>query len=595
MSAATKSPPLIRLMHYARAYRGRALTATLFTVLNQVMDLAPPVLMGVAVDIVVQRENSWLAQLGVADLRMQLYALAILTVVIWFLESLFEYLYEIRWRNLAQSVEHDLRQEAYQHVQGLEMAYFEDSSTGGLMSVLNDDINQLERFLDRGAAQVIQVFLIITIIGGFFLALAPGIAWFSLIPIPIIVWGSVRFQDLLAPHYRRVREQVSVINAILSNNLSGIATIKSFTAESHEAARLEAASEEYRRRNRGAIQLSSAFIPLIRMVIMAGFIAITVFGGFMALDGRLDVAAYSTMVYMTQRLLWPLTRLGETFDQYQRAMASTTRILDLLDTHPRIKDGQQRLPIEQVRGALRFEGVSFAYGDGIPVLKSLDLELPAGQTVGVVGLTGAGKTTLVKLLLRFYDVLGGRVTLDGMDLRDLHLSDLRAAIGLVSQDVFLFDGSILDNIRYGSFGATMAQTVEAARIAEVHEFISSLPDGYQTQIGERGQKLSGGQRQRLSIARAVLKNPPVLVLDEATSSVDNETEAAIQRSLDRITRDRTTIMIAHRLSTLRHADRIYVMQEGGVAEAGTHESLLSADGIYAGLWRVQTGERIGAK
>jgi ATP-binding cassette subfamily B protein len=383
-----------------------------------------------------------------------------------------------------------------------------------------------------------------------------------------------------------------MLNHQLSNSLSGIATIKSFTAEAYEVERLRNESNEYLERNRHAIRLSSAFSPLIRMLIVSGFIAITIAGGQMVFEGRLDVGAYSVLVFMTQRLLWPLTTLGQTFDQYQRAMASTIRILDLLGVESQINDGGTTLPVSDVKGHMQVEDVQFAYSDGREVIKGLRLDIPAGDTVAIVGATGAGKSTVIKLLLRYYDVTGGKVTLDGHDLRDLNLVDVRRAIGLVSQDVFLFHGTVRENIAYGTFDASDEDIINAAKIAEAHEFILSLANGYDTIVGERGQKLSGGQRQRLSIARAVLKDPPILILDEATSSVDNETEAAIQRSLEKIVVGRTTIMIAHRLSTVRNADMIYVLQQGKLYESGTHDALLETDGLYAALWRVQTGEKM---
>jgi ATP-binding cassette subfamily B protein len=335
------------------------------------------------------------------------------------------------------------------------------------------------------------------------------------------------------------------------------------------------------------------------MLIVVGFIAILGFGGKLAVAGELNVGAYSVLIFMTQRLLWPLTRLGATLDLYQRAMASTNRIFSLLDTAPRIIDGQHDLPLDQVAGDIRFEDVHFEYPASIvsetpgrpapAVIQDFTLHIPAGQTVALVGPTGAGKSTIVKLLLRFYDVQQGRILLDGHDLRDLRRRDLRRAIGFVSQDVFLFHGTVRENIAYGTFDASDEAIIRAARIAEAHDFIMQLPNGYDTIVGERGQKLSGGQRQRISIARAVLKDPPVLILDEATSSVDNETEAAIQRSLDVIARGRTTILIAHRLSTVRNAHHIVVIDRGRIVESGTHQELIAQNGLYAALWRVQTG------
>lgn len=583
------SHPLKRLIDYSHNYRDQIWLATACSILNKIFDLAPPALIGIAVDVVVKQQDSLLARWGVKDVFGQFLILSILTVIIWILESVFEYAFARLWRNLAQSIQHDLRLDAYKHLQELELAYFEERSTGGLMSILSDDINQLERFLDVGANDLIQVSTTVVIIGGAFFILAPSVAWMAMLPMPFIIWGSVVFQRLLAPRYADVREKVGLLNSRLTNNLTGITTIKSFTTEDYEAARLAADSEAYRQSNRRAIALSAAFVPLIRMLILGGFTALLLYGGMEAVAGRMSVGTYSVLVFLIQRLLWPLTRLGETFDQYQRAMASTNRVMNLLDTPIAIHTGNIPLPVASVRGDLELRDVTFAYNGRNPVIRNLSLHIPAGKTIAIVGSTGSGKSTLVKLLLRLYEVQAGTITLDGIELRELKLRDLRSCIGLVSQDVFLFHGTVAENIAYGSSDAARREVTRAAIVAEAHEFIMQLPQGYETIVGERGQKLSGGQRQRIAIARAVLKNPPILILDEATSAVDNETEAAIQRSLERITYDRTTIAIAHRLSTVRNADSIYVMEEGKLVEWGRHEQLLEQNGIYASLWRVQSG------
>lgn len=586
--------PLNRLLRYGRSYQHRIWQASLCSVLNKTFDLAPPVLIGLAVDVVVKQQDSWIARWGIISIPAQFIVLALLTLVIWGLESLFEYAYDVLWRNLAQSIQKDLRIDAYAHLQGLDMVYFEDRSSGRLMAILNDDINQLERFLDRGANEVLQVITTVILIGGAFFLLAPGVAWLAMLPMPLIIWGAIAFQRRLAPRYAQVREQVGLLNSRLANNLAGMMTIKSFTAETYEIERVTAESEAYRLSNQRAIALSALFIPLIRVLILFGFTATLVYGGLATVAGHLAVGTYSVLVFITQRLLWPLTRLGETLDQYQRAMASTQRVMDLLDTPIAICPGQQRLAASQIQGHIQFEDVSFAYPNREPVVQHLTLPIPAGQTIAIVGSTGSGKSTLVKLLLRFYEVGQGRITLDGLDIRDLNPEDLRRAIGLVSQDVFLFHGTVAENIAYGSFDASPEAIAWAAQMAEADGFIQALPQGYHTLVGERGQKLSGGQRQRLAIARAILKNPPILVLDEATSAVDNETEAAIQRSLEKITQNRTTIAIAHRLSTVRNAHRIYVMEAGQLVEAGTHEELLARQGLYASLWQIQMGGRVAS-
>ncbi len=580
--------PLSRLLSQLEEHRSVVILASICSILNKVWDLAPPVLIGMAIDVVSARENSFLANMGYEDVHLQLYILTGITVVIWVLESLFQYFYAVLWRNLAQTAQHELRMSAYSHIQELEMQWFSQQSTGGLMAIMNDDVNQLERFLDQGATDLLQVATTIIVVGGIMFSVAPEVALWAIVPIPVIVAGSFMYQRRIGVRYSRVRSQVADLNSLLNNNLQGITTIKSFTAEEREASRVSEASEAYREANKEAIRLSASFVPIIRMAILFAFSANMLVGGWMALDGRISLGAYSVIVFITQRLLWPLTRLGETFDLYQRAMASTTRVLDLLDTEVGIVEGDVKL--KKVTGELEFRGVEFSYPDREKVLQGLDLVVPAGQTVGLVGSTGSGKTTLIRLLLRFHDPQSGTVSLDGHQVCDLTLNSLRASISLVSQNTTLFPGSVLENIRYGNPDAPIESVEEAARIAEATEFIALLPNGWHTDIGEGGHRLSGGQRQRIAIARAVLKDAPVLVLDEATSNVDNETEAALKRSISQISKGRTTLIIAHRLSTVRNADIIAVLHKGEISETGTHESLLEEHGIYSRLWAVQTGE-----
>jgi len=583
------SSPLHRLWNYAANYRGEVILASTWSFLNKAVDIAPPFLIGMAVDVVANGSGSLLGQLGIEDPKMQILVIALLTFVIWSLESLFEYLLSVGWRNLAQSIQHDLRIDTYEHLQELDVAYFEDRPSGDLMAVLNDDINQLERFLDMGANEVIQLATTVVLIGVAFFVIAPSIAWLAFLPVPVILWGSLRFQKKIEPRYAVVRDEAAAINGQLANNIGGIATIKAFTAEDREVERVTVASDRYRQANASAIALSSTFTPLIRIAILVGFTATLVWGGFLAIDGQLNIGLYSVLVFLTQRLLWPLTRLGQTVDLYQRAMASTNRILDVLDAEPTIIDGTHKIVPESVEGTITFDDVTFSYDEGFEILRGINLEVVPFKTTAFVGATGSGKTTLIKLMLRFYDPDSGAVLLDDTNLADLSQRDIRNAMALVSQDVFLFHGTVRDNIAYGAPDATEDAVLDAARTAEAHDFIKSLPNGYDTIIGERGQKLSGGQRQRLSLARALLTDSPVLILDEATSAVDNETEAAIQRSLARISHGRTMVVIAHRLSTIRNADRIYVIDDGEVAEFGTHGELIGHDGIYRTLWNVQTG------
>ena len=582
------SHPLMRLLSHLRHYRGLVLLASLCSVLNKVWDLAPPVLIGMAIDVVAAREDSFLAQMGYPDVNDQLYILTGITVVIWVLESMFQYFYAVLWRNLAQTAQHELRMSAYTHIQDLEMQWYSEQSTGSLMAIMNDDVNQLERFLDQGATDLLHVATTIIVVGAIMVSVAPEVALLAILPVPIIVGGSFIYQRKIGVRYIKVRGKVADLNALLNNNLHGITTIKSFTAEDREVERVSAASTSYRDANKEAIRLSASFVPIIRMAILFAFTANMLVGGWFALDGRISLGAYSVIVFITQRLLWPLTRLGETFDLYQRAMASTSRVLDLLDTEIGIVEGDTSL--DSVRGEIEFSDVEFSYPNREVVLNDVDLTVSAGKTVGLVGSTGSGKTTLVRLLLRFHDPDSGTVTLDGHDVRELTLDSLRGSIALVSQTTTLFPGSVRENVRYGDPDADEVAVIEAARIAEALSFIEELPDGWDTDIGEGGHRLSGGQRQRIAIARAVLKDAPVLVLDEATSNVDNETEAALKRSIERISVGRTTLIIAHRLSTVRNADVIAVIGDGVISEMGTHEELLESSGLYSRLWAVQTGE-----
>lgn len=572
-----------RLFSYTRKYRRDFYLGSLFSFLNKAFDIAPEILIGIAIDVVANQEKSFLARWGVEAPSHQLLVLSVLTLLIWICESLFEYLLLLKWRGLAQSLQHEFRTEAYNHLQKLDMSFFEDRSTGGLVSILNDDINQLERFLNGGMNSLIQVFTSVLLIGAVFFALAPGIALFAFLPIPVILWGAFYFQKRAAPLYLTVREKAGQIGSRLANNIAGMATIRSFTAENLESRKVEKDSLTYLEANREAIRVSSAFNPLIRMAVLVGFIATFVMGGQMALRGELNVGFYGVLVFLTQRLLWPLTGLADTVDLFERAMASADRVLDLLKTPVNLETAKTPRPFDHSRG-IEFSNLSFAYSNGVPVLKDVSLTVPAGKTVAIVGPTGSGKSTITKLLLGFYRQTSGDIVFGGVSTKDCGNTDLRSQIGLVSQDVFLFHGSILENIAYGCPAATREQVLEAARKAHALEFIEKLPDGLDTIIGERGQKLSGGQRQRISIARVILKNPPVLILDEATSAVDNETEAVIQASLAEATKGRTTIVIAHRLSTVTGADQIHVLVQGQIAESGTHKELLAQGRIYSQLW-----------
>lgn len=578
------------LFNYALEQDTKVRRGIIYSILNKIFDLAPPILIGIAIDIVVEGSDSFIGNLGYSDRRQQLIILAVLTFIIWGLESAFDYIAAVTWRNISQDIEHSLRTDAFNNVLGLDLAFFENKSSGRLMAILNDDVNQLETFLDNGANRLVQTATTVLVIGGTFLYISPLVAVFAFIPIPIIIFGSLRFTNRIAERYTKIRNDIENLNANLSNSITGILTVKSFNREKKESERINLSSNEVKSANYHAIRLSAAFIPIIRIAILFGFTATLLIGGFLALDGEIKVATYSVMLFITQRLLWPLTELGVIFDSYQKAMASFRRIINLKNTTPTIDNGNEKLT--NFNKKIEISNLNFEYVKNFPVLNDISININKGQTTAIVGSTGSGKSTLIKLILRLYDSTAGEIKFDGKNVRDLELDSLRNKIGLVSQDIFLFEGTVFENIAYGNLDAKDEEVWEAAKLSESDKFINLLPNKENTIVGERGQKLSGGQRQRISIARAILKNPEILILDEATSAVDNETEAAIQRSINTLKEGRTVIAIAHRLSTIRNAEIIYVLEEGKVVESGNHESLLETNGVYSKLWSVQTGEKI---
>ena len=578
------------LFNYALEQGTKVRRGIIYSILNKLFDLAPPVLIGVAIDIVVEGSDSFIGNLGYADRRQQLIILAIVTFIIWALESSFDYIAAVTWRNISQDIEHSLRTDTFNNVLGLDLAFFENKSSGRLMAILNDDVNQLETFLDNGANRLVQTATTVVVIGGTFLYISPLVAVFAFIPIPIIIFGSLKFTSRIAERYSKIRNDIENLNANLSNSITGILTVKSFNRERKESERITTSSREVKSANYHAIKLSAAFIPIIRIAILFGFTATLLIGGFLALDGEIKVATYSVMLFITQRLLWPLTELGIIFDAYQKAMASFRRIVNLKNTKATIKNGSNKLV--NFNDKIQISNLNFEYVQNFPVLNDISLDIKKGETSAIVGSTGSGKSTLIKLLLRLYDSTSGEIIFDNDDIKDLEIDSLRNKIGLVSQDIFLFEGTVFENIAYGNLNASDEEVWEAARLSESDKFINLLPKKEKTIVGERGQKLSGGQRQRISIARAILKNPEILILDEATSAVDNETEAAIQRSINTLKKGRTVIAIAHRLSTIRNAEIIYVLEEGRIVESGNHESLLDIKGVYSKLWSVQTGEKI---
>ncbi|PSQ27962.1 multidrug ABC transporter ATP-binding protein [Halobacteriales archaeon SW_10_68_16] len=587
--------PMVRLFsEYGRDHAGYFAVGLASSILSRLLDLLPPLLLAVAIDAIFNPEMGfqlWLVPAAwlPAETTAQLWFTAGLIAAAFVLAAAFHYTRNWGWNRFAQGVQHRIRTDTYDKMQRLNMDYFTDKQTGELMSVLSNDVNRLERFLNDGINSASRLLVMVLGIAGILLVLDWRLALVALVPVPLIAIFTKKFIEIIQPKYAAVRSSVGTLNSRLENNLGGIQVIKTSTTEPYESDRVADVSREYYDANWDAIRTRITFFPGLRLISGLGFVVTFVVGGLWVLEGRVTEGTFVAFIFYTQRFIWPMAQFGQIINMYQRAHASAERVFGLMDTPNRIAEDDEAGQLVVEDGRVEYEDVSFSYDDE-PVLEDVSFDVGGGDTLALVGPTGAGKSTAVKLLLRLYEVEEGAVRVDGTDVRDVTVPSLREAVGYVSQETFLFYGTVRDNIAYGLPDADSEAIRAAAKAAEAHEFVTNLPDGYDTMVGERGVKLSGGQRQRLAIARAILRDPEILVLDEATSDVDTETEMLIQRSLDRLTADRTTLVIAHRLSTVKDADRIVVVDEGRVVERGTHEELLAADGLYANLWAVQAGE-----
>lgn len=483
----------------------------------------------------------------------------------------------------------DVRVAIYRHLQRLSLHYYEDKQTGQLMSRMVNDSDLLEKLIAHAVPDVLVNVLTLVGVSTMLLIMNAQLTLLTLVPIPLIVLAMRGFAKYVRPAFRERQAELGELNAILQDNLSGIREIKTFTRERMESERIGVRIDNYKRSLLHALRLLATFEPFVHFASSLGIVVVIYFGGRLALGGNLPIEDLVAFFLYLELFYQPVRHLSHAWEAIQEALAGAERVSELLLEEPDIVDRPDATVFRaRAKGNILFDNVSFSYLTDRPILRNIDLEIPAGSVIALVGPTGVGKSTLASLVPRFYDVNEGRITLDGHDIRDLTMESLRQQISIVLQDVFLFHGTVKENILFGRPGAGDKEMREAARVANAVEFIDQLPDGYDTLIGERGVKLSGGQKQRLAIARAILKDAPILILDEATSSVDTETEQLIQQALERLMAGRTTLMIAHRLSTIRNADKIVVLQNEGIAEQGNHDELMAVDGIYRHLNLVQS-------
>ncbi|QSW99903.1 ABC transporter ATP-binding protein [Haloterrigena alkaliphila] len=577
--------------------------------------LVPPLLLGVAIDAIFANDGSfelplvpdaWLPTAQMAQFWFTIGAVAVSFLVV----AVFTWIYGVTANLFAHGVMHAVRVDCFEKMQRLDMTFFDDKETGEVMAVLNNDTQNLEMFLDNALMNSARLLVMVGGIAAVLFYLNWQLAIVTLVAVPAMVAFTIWFMRAVEPRYARQRSAVGALNTRLENSISGVTLTKTTDSEAHEIDRVRGASRRLYEDTMAVLRLSYFYRPGMELLAGLAFAGTFLVGGYWLatgtapgpLTGTLSVGDFVVFLFLTQRIVDPLAEVSNIVDQYENAKASSERVFGLMDVPVHVADPDDPVALESVEGRVAYENVTFSYdaseahvGEETAfdeaVIRDVSFAAEPGETVAFVGPTGAGKSTLVKLLLRLYDVQSGSIRIDDHDVRELSLADLRSSVGYVSQETVLFDGTVADNIRYGRFDADEEAVREAAKAAQAHAFVTDLSEGYETRVGENGVKLSGGQRQRIALARAVLADPEILVLDEATSAVDTWTELQIQRSIDRLTADRTTLAIAHRLSTVTDADTILVVEDGEIVERGSHEELLDADGQYATLWAAQAGDR----
>ena len=578
---------LARLVRYLKPYGWRTVLVLVLTLANVAAGLLGPILGGDLVGII-QRSQSAGTPAGVHVGEVSLLHIVIILVAAGSFTALNNMVlgYQNRW--LGQKIIEDMRTEVYTHLQGLALDFYNKKRTGTLITRVTGDTAQLQTFLTQGVPQtLVQVSTIVGVIAALF-----GIDWrlalIGLIPTPVLFLATRAFNRGIRPIYRRIWTRLASVNAIIGDTIPGIVVVKAFTREGEEAGKFRVGNRRVFTAMMAAAMREVTFYPFLGWMVAMGGAGIWAYGGYEVLTGgALSLPSLVKFIGLIGAVYGPVQAMSQVTGQVMQAATAAERVFEIMDTQGEAGQGGQYIP-PRLLGGLTFEHVFFRYGPEEEALRDIQLNILPGQTIGLVGPSGSGKSTLAQLILRFYDVSEGRLLLDGRDIREYDLAWLRRNIGIVLQEPFLFHGTIAANIAYGKPDASQTDIIQAAKVANAHAFIMDLPDAYDTLLGERGVGLSGGQRQRISIARAILKDPRILILDEATSAVDTETEALIQEATSRLIANRTTIAIAHRLSTLREADVIVVIEDGRISEVGAHTELLARDGTFAKLWRMQT-------
>ncbi|MDK2980519.1 MAG: ATP-binding cassette, subfamily bacterial [Chloroflexota bacterium] len=569
------------VFRFLRPYR-TALVVTIVSMLLLVgVQLVGPWLVKQMVAIV---SSPGLAQ---ADM-LQITRLALLALGVYLLRILFQYLRSYMAHIAGWGVVADVRLKLYEHVQRLSLRFYENTQTGDLMSQLVNDTDLLENLIAHAIPDLSANVLTLAGVLAILFTINAPLALLSMIPVPLIILTMQAFNKFVNPAFRERQRKLGELNAALNDNLSGVREIQAFSREELEVVRMNEHVDRYRTAQIRALRLMATFHPLIEFASSLGTIVLIYFGGKFVLGQTLAVDGLVAFFLYLELLYQPIREMSRVWENVQQALAGAQRVNQLFNEAPNIveKPDAPDLPLEGAK-QIELRDVSFQYDAGIPVLEDINLTIPAGKVVALVGPTGVGKTTLANLIPRFYDVSAGALLIDGQDVRDLSLHSIRQQISIVLQNVFLFHGTVRENILFGRQEASEAEMIQAAQVANAHDFITDLPEGYDTMIGERGVKLSGGQRQRIAIARTVLKDAPILILDEATSAVDTETELLIQQALDKLMAGRTVIIIAHRLSTIRNADRIVVLEGSHIVEQGSHAELMKKSGLYKRLVEVQ--------